>query len=122
MSLTAIAVRPQTHGTPNTLPSLLSIGDDRLFRADVGIVGDFRRIDWLDQVFRQRLAGEGGVDHDDIVETGIGSELGQHLLLGVEEIVDHLVAGRLFECLDRPGFVGAVALPVEHMHIGGLGR
>ena len=91
----------------------------RLVRADIGGVRDLGNVDRLDQLLGHRLVVEGGVDHHDVVEAGIGPELGQHLLFGVEEVIDDLVAGGLLESLDRPGLVGAIALPVEHMQFVG---
>ena len=93
-----------------------------LVLGDVGVVGELRCVDGLDQLAGHRLIVKGGIDHHDVVEAGIGPQLRQHLLLGVEEVVDHLEASRLLEVGDSPWLVGAIALPVEHMHFfGGLG-
>ena len=80
-------------------------------------IADLLFVDCLDETFLGRVLYIDVVHQHHIIGARRGAQLGQHLLLGVEIVVHHLDAGLLLKHFQRPLFVGAVALPVQHMQL-----
>ncbi len=88
------------------------------FRREVGGIGNACKIDRDDEAFIRGLLGAGAVDENDIIGTRIGAQLGQHFRFGAEIVMHDFNAGLGLELFERPFFVGAVTLPVEHGDLG----
>ena len=80
---------------------------------DICKVADLGRVNRADQAFGLGLRGEYGIHQHDVICTGVGAQLGKHLLFGVEVFVHDSVSGGFGEVGNRPIKIGAVALPVQ---------
>ena len=89
----------------------------------VAKIRDHRAVHWPYQSLGLRLWRKGRVDQHDVIGTGVGPKLGQHLLFRIEVFMNDGVARCFGKGRNGPVFVGSIPLPIENSDlIGQNGR